>query len=82
MDVLIGILTNIFEEGFIYGIMAMGVYISYKVMDFPDLSVDGTFPLGMCVTASMITAGADPLLACIVAFIAGIGVGALFGLIN
>ncbi|MDD4502765.1 MAG: ABC transporter permease [Clostridia bacterium] len=82
MDVLIGILTNIFEEGFIYGIMAMGVYISYKVMDFPDLSVDGTFPLGMCVTASLISAGADPLLACIVAFIAGSLAGCITGILN
>ena len=39
------ILLGIFEEGLIYAIMALGVYITYKILDFPDLSVDGTFPL-------------------------------------
>ena len=38
------ILLGIFEEGLIYAIMALGVYITYKILDFPDLSVDGTFP--------------------------------------
>ena len=57
MDIILGLLTNVLEEGFIYGIMAVGVYITYSVLDFPDLSVDGTFPLGMCLTAMLITAG-------------------------
>lgn len=42
-DILIGIL----EQGFIYGILALGVYITYTILDFPDLSVDGTFPMGV-----------------------------------
>lgn len=82
MDIFLNILINILEEGFIYGIMAMGVYISYKVMKFPDLSVDGTFPLGMCVTASLITVGVNPLISCIVAFIAGCAAGCITGLLN
>ena len=45
------ILLGIFEEGLIYAIMALGVYITYKILDFPDLSVDGTFPLGAALTA-------------------------------
>ena len=60
MDIVLGLLINILEEGFIYGIMAVGVYITYRVLDFPVLSVDGTFPLGACVTAALITAGVDP----------------------
>ena len=40
MDILLGLLVNVLEEGFIYGIMAIGVYITYSVLDFPDLSVD------------------------------------------
>ncbi len=59
---------NVLEEGFIYGIVAMGVYITYKILDFPDLSVDGTFPLGCAVTAAMIVAGVNPWLACIASF--------------
>ncbi len=39
-----GLLENIFEEGLIYGIMAIGVYITYSILDFPDLTVDGSFP--------------------------------------
>ena len=54
------ILTGIFLEGLIFGIMALGVYISYKVLDFADLSVDGTFPLGAAVSAAMIAHGMNP----------------------
>ena len=46
MDIFLGLLQVILREGFIYGIMAVGVYITYKVLDFPDLTVDGSFPLG------------------------------------
>ena len=50
------ILIGILEQGLIYGIMALGIYISYKILDFPDLSVDGTFPLGAAVTAALMPA--------------------------
>lgn len=82
MDVFLGLTMNVLEEGLIYGIMAMGVYITYKVLDFPDLSVDGTFPLGACVTASLILSGVDPWLACAVAFMAGMLAGSVTGLLN
>ena len=52
MTIILGIL----EEGLVYAIMALGVYITYKILDFPDLSVDGTFPLGAAVTAAGIAA--------------------------
>jgi putative ABC transport system permease protein len=80
MDVLL--IRNILEEGFIYGIMAMGVYITYKVLDFPDLSVDGTFPLGMCATAALILAGVNPLVACLAAFLIGAMGGVVTGLLH
>lgn len=54
------ILLGIFEEGLIYAIMALGVYITYKILDFPDLSVDGTFPLGAALTAGLIVKGVSP----------------------
>lgn len=82
MDVFFSILNNILEEGLIYGIMAMGVYISYSVLDFPDLSVDGTFPLGMCVTAALILAGVNPFLSCFIAFICGAAAGCVTGLLH
>ena len=51
------IIFGILEEGLVYAIMALGVYITYKILDFPDLSVDGTFPLGAAVTAAGIANG-------------------------
>ena len=47
--------VSILEQGLIYGILALGIYITYKILDFPDLTVDGSFPLGAAVTALMIT---------------------------
>lgn len=82
MDVFFRLLVNILEEGLIYGVMAMGVYITYKVLDFPDLSVDGTLPLGACVTAALITAGVNPLLALLIAFAAGMAAGCVTGLLH
>ena len=57
-----GIVISICEQGLIYGIMALGIYISYKILDFPDLSVDGTFPLGAAVTAALMLKGINPWL--------------------
>lgn len=82
MDVLFRLLVNVLEEGFIYGIMAMGVYITYSVLDFPDLSVDGTLPLGACVTAALITAGVHPLIALFCAFLVGCAAGAVTGFLH
>ena len=53
------IFVTILEQGLIYGILALGVYITYKILDFPDLTVDGSFPLGAAVTATMITHGSE-----------------------
>ena len=47
------IIIGVMEEGLIYAIMALGLYITYKILDFPDLSVDGTFPMGAAVTAML-----------------------------
>ena len=76
------ILISVLEQGMIFGIMALGVYISYKILDFPDLSVDGTFPLGAAVTAALITAGVNPWLCLLVAFLAGCAAGTVTGLLN
>lgn len=82
MDILLGLVRNVLEEGFIYGIMAVGVYITYQVLGFPDLSVDGTFPLGACVTAALIAAGVSPWLACLTAFLCGAAAGCVTGLLH
>lgn len=79
MDFFIAIVLDIFEQGFIYGIMALGVYLSYKVLNFPDISVDGTLPLGAAVSAIMIVNGYSPWLSLLVAFVAGCLAGSLTG---
>ena len=68
--------VSILEQGLIYGILALGIYITYKILDFPDLTVDGSFPLGAAVTALMITKGANPYLTLPVAFAAGVAAAA------
>lgn len=76
------LLISTLEQGMIYGIMALGVYITYKILDFPDLTVDGSFPLGAAVTAVMITNGIPAALALPASFLAGAAAGALTGLIH
>lgn len=76
------IILGVFEEGLIYAIMALGVYITYKILDFPDLSVDGTFPMGAAVTAMLILKGVHPSATLFLAFIAGAFAGCVTGLIH
>ena len=74
IDLLIGTLT----QGLIYAQLAFGLYITYKLLDFPDLTVDGSFPLGAAITAVAMAGGCNPYLAMLVAA----ATGALAGLIT
>lgn len=82
------IIFGILEEGLVYAIMALGVYITYKILDFPDLSVDGTFPLGAAVTAAGIANGLpfigtiSPVAALFISFAVGTLAGCITGLIH
>lgn len=76
------ILLGIINEGLIYALMALGVYITYSILDFPDLSVDSTFPLGAAATAALIIAGVPPFLTLFLAFLAGALAGTVTGLIH
>lgn len=78
MSIILGVL----EEGLVYAIMALGVYITYKILDFPDLSVDGTFPLGGAVTVTLILAGFNPLATLFIAFAIGALAGCITGFIH
>lgn len=75
-------IVTILEQGLIYAILALGVYITYKILDFPDLTVDGSFPLGAAVTAALITRGMNPYLTLPVSFLAGVLAGICTGLIH
>ncbi|ADR18372.1 ABC transporter permease [Calditerrivibrio nitroreducens] len=70
------------EQGLVYGIMALGVYITFRILDFPDLSVDGTFPLGASVVAVLIVHDINPYLSTIIAFLAGVVAGMITGILN
>lgn len=76
------LILSVLEQGMIYAIMALGVYITYKILDFPDLTVDGSFPLGAAVTCILISKGVNPYLTIPVSFLAGALVGMITGLIH
>ncbi|MFT5720874.1 MAG: putative ABC transport system permease protein [Motiliproteus sp.] len=63
------------ETGLLFGLVAFGVYLSFRILDFPDLTVDGSFPLGAAVSASLIVTGFNPWLATLLAMIAGAAAG-------
>ena len=77
-DLLISTLT----QGLIYAMVSYGVYITYSILDFPDLGVDGTFPLGAAVTALLLTRGTDPWLTLLIALVVGALVGLFTGLVH
>ncbi|WP_010302655.1 ABC transporter permease [Kurthia senegalensis] len=70
------------EQGIIYAIMALGVYITFRVLDFPDLTVDGSFVTGAATAATMITFGYNPFLATFCALLAGFVAGSITGILH
>ena len=75
-------LLGILEQGLIYAPIVLGVYITYSILDFPDLSVDGTFPLGAAITAVCITSGIHPVIAILLAMAAGAAGGFITGALH
>jgi putative ABC transport system permease protein len=70
------------EMGFAYGLMVIGVYLTFRILDFPDLTVDGSLPLGAAVTAVCISSGYSPMVALLFAACAGFMAGAVTGVLN
>ena len=81
MDVM-ELLTSTLIQGLIYALISYGVYITYSILDFPDLGVDGTFPLGAAVTAVLMTKGVDPWLTLTASLIVGGLAGLFTGLVH
>ena len=77
-DIIISIIT----QGLIYGFIAFGLLITYKILDFPDLTVDGSFPLGAAVTAVFIIKGTNPVLCILISFVCGALAGLATGIIH
>ena len=69
-------------QGLIWGLLALGVYITYKLLDFADLTVDGSMPTGGAVAVMLIRAGMNPWLALIFAFLAGMAAGFITGMLH
>ena len=82
MDFFLNMLVLNLLLAAMYGVLALGVYITYSILDFPDLSVDGTVPLGGVVSALLILKGVNPWLALLAAFAAGAAAGCVTGLLH
>ena len=85
MELLTGILKNLPDAislGILWGVMCLGVYITFKILDIADMTVDGTFALGGCVTATLVVNGINPILSLIVATIAGMLAGCVTGFLH
>ena len=75
-------LQAMIEQSLIFAIMVLGVYISFRILNFPDMTVDGAFPLGAAISAKLLTLGVNPYLTLLVALVAGAVAGAVTGLIH
>ncbi len=82
INMLVSMLKSTAEQGLIYSVLALGLYISYSILNFPDLGVDGTFPMGSAITAVLITAGINPWLCLPIAFLCGAAAGTVTGFIH
>ncbi len=79
---MLGILQSAFALGVIWSIMTIGVYLTYRILDYADLTVDGSFALGGAVAAKLIIGGVNPFIATFVAFMAGLLCGIVTGLLH
>lgn len=75
-------LVGALEQGFVYGIMVLGVYLTFRILDFPDLTVDGSLPLGASISAVAITHGVNPFLSLVYAMGAGFLAGMVTAVLN
>ena len=78
MDIII----NVLEQGFLFSLAAIGVFITYKVLDFPDLTVEGSYPLGACIAAVLLVKGINPLMAILIATLGGAAAGFATAFLN
>jgi putative ABC transport system permease protein len=82
MEILSGILQISLEQGLAYALVALGIVISFRILAFPDLTVDGSFVLGGAVVARMIVLGYQPLTGVVLAILIGFSAGCATGLLN
>lgn len=78
MTLLLGSITI----GLVLALLALGIFISFRIFSFPDITAEGSFTFGAAITASLIVAGVNPALATLMAFFGGMVAGAATGLIH
>lgn len=74
--------TGAIEIGFIYALVALGTFLSFRVLEFPDLTVDGSFPLGAAISGILIINGINPWFSCLVSFFSGMAAGSVTAFLN
>jgi putative ABC transport system permease protein len=79
---VLAVIFGVLEQGLVYAIMAVGVYLSSRVLDFPDLTVDGSFPMGAAIAGRLLVGGMNPFLATFFAPVIGFVAGATTGILN
>lgn len=79
---ILEILKSSLENGLIWALLVLGVYISFRVLNIPDMSVEGTFPLGACLAALLIFKGVNPFIATIIAVVGGVAFGIVTGFLH
>src|SRR4030042_1506785 len=82
MEIFLGILQISLEQGLAYALVALGIVISFRILAFPDLTVDGSFVLGGAVVARMIVLDYPPLVGMVAAVLIGFAAGCATGLLN
>ncbi len=82
MSLILSALDVVLQDGFMYAVLAMGYYLSYTILDFPDLTVEGTVVTGGVVFGLLARAGVNPWLAMVVAFLVGFLCGTLTGVLH
>ena len=82
MSVFLDLLVSTLTQGLIYALLSYGIFITYKILDFPDLSVDGSFPLGAAVSAVLLVKGMNPYLTLVIAMLVGSLAGLVTGIIH
>jgi putative ABC transport system permease protein len=79
---ILSLLLSSTSQGVLWALLAIGVYLTYRILDIADLTAEGSFPLGAGIAAISITNGISPLLASLLGFVGGMGAGLITGLLH
>lgn len=82
MNFLVGAMPDAVSQGILWAVMVLGVYITYKILNIADLTVDGSFSLGGCTCAALMYNGMNPVIALLIGFLAGLAAGAVTGILH